>query len=149
MLRCYKPLSILKVNFFKSTFGGIRAGTNTLESFANILNCKLMLVPFTYVDVPVGTNPRRECTWAPIVKKFEKKLSSWKHKLLSLAGRVFLINFVLTSLPLFFLQRDFLWESMDGGRKIAMVSWEKICIPREKGRLGVKDISIFNKAFLT
>ncbi|KAL2974702.1 hypothetical protein AAZX31_14G119300 [Glycine max] len=118
MLRCYKPLSILKVNFFKSTFGGIRAGTNTLESFANILNCKLMLVPFTYVDVPVGTNPRRECTWAPIVKKFEKKLSSWKHKLLSLAGRVFLINFVLTSLPLFFLQRDFLWESMDGGKKI-------------------------------
>ena len=31
MLRCYKPLSILKVNFFKSTFGGIRAGTNTLD----------------------------------------------------------------------------------------------------------------------
>ena len=47
------------------------------------------------------------------------------------------------------LQRDFLWVNVTGGRKIAMVSWEKICIPREKGRLGVKDISIFNKAFLT
>ena len=59
----------------------------------------------------------------------QKRLSSWKHKLLSLAGRVFLINFVLTSLPLFFLQRDFLWESMDGGKKIERVSWEKISIP--------------------
>jgi len=37
------------------------------------------------------------------LEKIKKKLSSWKVKVLAFAGRVCLIKFVLSSLPLFFL----------------------------------------------
>lgn len=45
-------------------------------------------------------NSRTEETWKFVISKFPK-LSMWKHKTLSLAGRVCLINLVFTSLPLF------------------------------------------------
>jgi hypothetical protein len=41
--------------------------------------------------------------WACIEEKFQKKLSSWKGKLLSVGGRLVLINSVLTSLAMFML----------------------------------------------
>jgi len=41
--------------------------------------------------------------WEPIVQKFKNMLSTWEQRTLSIGGRVTLINFVLSSLPLFFL----------------------------------------------
>ena len=41
--------------------------------------------------------------WRVIEEKFEKKLSSWKGKHLSVGGRLVLINSVLTSLVMFML----------------------------------------------
>jgi hypothetical protein len=38
-----------------------------------------------------------------IEEKFQEKLSKWKGKLLSLGGRLVLINFVLTSLAMYML----------------------------------------------
>jgi len=52
----------LKVNFFKSYLGTVRVDTNTLGFFANILNCRLMIVPFVYLGVLVEDNLRREET---------------------------------------------------------------------------------------
>ena len=37
------------------------------------------------------------------MRKTKKRLMGWKHKPISLAGRICLINSVLSSLPLFFL----------------------------------------------
>lgn len=70
----------------------------------DILNCRLMPLPFTYLDFPIGTNLRKRDMWEPIVLKFERKLSTWKHKLLSFAGRLCLISSIaLLSLSSFFL----------------------------------------------
>ena len=41
--------------------------------------------------------------WNIIEQRFEKKLSSWKGKHLSVGGRLVLINSVLTSLAIFML----------------------------------------------
>jgi hypothetical protein len=41
--------------------------------------------------------------WNIIEQRFEKKLSSWKGKHLSVGGRLVLINSVLTSLAMFML----------------------------------------------
>lgn len=45
------------------------------------------------------------------------------------------------------VQRDFLWGREEGRRKIAWVSWKKICCPRSRGGLEIKDIRLFNDAF--
>ncbi|GLU12193.1 hypothetical protein SLE2022_288930 [Rubroshorea leprosula] len=36
----------------------------------------------------------------------------------------------------------------EGNRKIAWVSWEKVCRSRKEGGLGVKDLDKFNMALL-
>ena len=75
-----------------------------------------------------------------------------------------MIKSVLPLIPLFFmslfklllvvaeklvqLQRNFLWEWGSDGRKIAWVSWKKVCEPRDYGGLGVIDLRKFNLALL-
>ncbi|XP_028230401.1 leucine-rich repeat receptor-like kinase protein THICK TASSEL DWARF1 [Glycine soja] len=46
------------------------------------------------------------------------------------------------------IQRSFLWGEGSEQRKIAWVKWETICLPKQKGGLGIKDIRTFNKALL-
>lgn len=65
------------------------------------------------MGIPIGANPRRKETWEPIIVKLKKKkLASWKHKNLSFAGRITLINSILASLPLFFLSFFKIWEGV-------------------------------------
>ena len=75
-----------------------------------------------------------------------------------------LINSMLTSIPIYFfsffrvhkkvenkivrLQRKFLWGSASEQNKIAWIRWEKVCLPKVDGGLGVKDIRSFNTALL-
>lgn len=96
-----------------------------VESHAHLLNCWVLTIPFVYLDMHTGTNPRKEYIWSPIMQKFSKKLALWKHKFISLGYRVCLLNFVLSSLSLFSclsskipkvvrrklmeIQRKFLW----------------------------------------
>lgn len=100
-----------------------------------------------------------------MIDKLKKILSTWKRRHLSLGGRVTLINSILNSLPTFFLsffkapkkviktivslQRNFLWGGSEEKRKIAWVRWEKVCLPKKEGGLGIKNIEWFNKALLS
>ena len=75
-----------------------------------------------------------------------------------------LINSVLTSIPIYFLsffrvprqviskitrlQRNFLWGGAADQNKIPWIKWEKVCLPKEQGGLGVKDIISFNTSLL-
>jgi len=84
-----------------------------------------MNVPFQYLGICVGGNPRRKSFLQPIVNKIKNKLNRWKGRFLSFAGRVCLLKSVLTSIPLYYMsifkmsvsiseeimkiQRKFLW----------------------------------------
>jgi len=103
ILRMFEMASGLKVNFHKSKLVGIKVGRSSLETYARSLNCGLMQVPFKYLGLKVGGNPRRTQFWEPVVDKVKARLSAWKGKCLSLAGRVCLVKSVLTSVPLFYL----------------------------------------------
>ncbi|KHN41453.1 Putative ribonuclease H protein, partial [Glycine soja] len=97
-----------------------------------------------------------------LITKCESTLSKWAQKNLSMAGRVTLINSVLNALPIYLLsffkipqkvvhrlvalQRNFLWGGDKDYKKIPWVKWEVVCLPREEGGLGIKDIPKFNEA---
>lgn len=113
------------------------------------MDCQLIKLPLLYLGIPVGANPRKMETWRPIVEKEAKRLKSWKHKSLSFARRLCLINSVTSSFPLFYmallkipydvvnhiekLQKVFLWREDESGRKTKRVSWRKICWPKNVG----------------
>ena len=46
------------------------------------------------------------------------------------------------------IQRRFLWGGGHDQKKIAWISWEKVCLPKERGGLGIKDVKAFNIALL-
>lgn len=46
------------------------------------------------------------------------------------------------------IQRRFLWGESEQSKKICRVSWDKICLPKKKGGLGVKNIEMFNLSLL-
>jgi len=84
----------------------------------------------------VGGNPRKKNFWDPVLNKLKARLSVWKGRFLSMAWRICLIKYVLTSVPLYYLslfrapvticksitsiQRRFLWG---WGKENKPISW--------------------------
>lgn len=75
-----------------------------------------------------------------------------------------LINFMMNSIPIFFLafmkipskvwkqivrlQRRFLWGGSNGTLKISWVGWLEACKPKTEGDLRIRDLSLVNMALL-
>lgn len=95
---------------------------------------------------------------------FNAKLAGWKNPYLTRAGKIALINSVLSSLPVYFMSlfdmpksvelklerimRNFLWNDIKGHRKLHLVKWDVICRRKRNGGLGVKKLRIMNYALL-
>jgi len=101
ILRAFKLVSGLKINFAKSNFGAFGMSEQWRLEAANYLNCSLLSFPFTYLGIPIGANPRSQM-WDPLITKCERKLARWKQSYISFGGRVTLIKSVLTSIPIYF-----------------------------------------------
>ena len=122
ILMWFELVSGLKVNFYKSKIAGVGCRDEVIQVLAEKLNCKTMRVPFVYLGVEVGANPRRAVTWEPIMQKLKKRLTPWKMKHLSFGGRLCLLN-----------SRRFLWGESDEGRRISWVKWDDVCRPKSEG----------------
>ncbi|MCH86251.1 ribonuclease H protein [Trifolium medium] len=165
MLRGFEMASGLKVNFWKSGLSGVNVNSTFLEMACNFLNCRRGTIPFKYLGLPIGENPKSVTTWEPLVQHLRKRLFSWRNKHISLGGRIVLINAVLNAIPIFYLsfmkmpvkvwkkvvriQREFLWGGVQGGNKVSWVKWAVVCKPKNKGGLGVRDARIVNLSLLT
>ncbi|GKV44022.1 hypothetical protein SLEP1_g51253 [Rubroshorea leprosula] len=164
IMRIFKLASGLKINIQKSQLLGMNVSKEWMSKMSYILSCKEGVFPCKYLGVPIGGNVKSTSMWKPLIENFEKKLSSWKGRLLSFGGRITLLNAVLSSLPVFTMsvhllpkglilsldkiRRNFLWGGREGKRKINWVSWDKVCKNKLMGGLGVKDLRKFNLALL-
>jgi len=99
----------------------------------------------------------------PLIDKVGKRLQAWKGTLLNRAGRLKLVNSVLTSIPTYYLtvfrlqkwalkkikklRRSFLWKGtaeVHGGHYL--VNWSKTMRPKCFGSLGILDLDLFCRA---
>ncbi|KAI3745346.1 hypothetical protein L1987_58457 [Smallanthus sonchifolius] len=164
LLRCFQLVTGLKVNPVKSSLFGVGVDDSDVARVAKGFNCKVGKFPFIYLGLPIGANMKRVKHWSPVIDRFNKRLSSWKAKSLSFAGRVTLAKAVLGSLPSYYLslfrapvkvvkslesiRRAFVWGKSDSGNKIRWVTWDKVIKPRKLGGLGLGGIKDFNDAML-
>jgi hypothetical protein len=164
LLRGFELVSGLKINFVKSKLYGLNIENRFLEAGASFLSCLSDVVPFKFLGIPVGANPRRRTTWQPVIDTMSKRLNLWSSRHLSYGGRITLINSVLASIPLYFfsffkapccvlkqlvrIQRNFLWGGGIEDKKLCWIKWDQICLPKAQGGLGVKNLALFNKALL-
>lgn len=102
----------------------------------------------------------------PWVEKIAEKLPGWKAALMNRAGRVTLVRFVLSPMPIYFfskkmpiylmiainvpkwfikaidkIRKGFLWkrkEQANGG--CCLVAWGKVMLPLDLGGLGIPNL---------
>lgn len=74
-----------------------------LEAASVFLHCSIGLLPFKFLGIFVGDNPRKVKSWSHVIYNLRNRLALWRGNHLSLRGRVVLISSVLNALPVFSL----------------------------------------------
>lgn len=103
LLCVFEKLSDLKINFHKSELFCLGKAKARASDYMQIFGCKEGNFPFKYLGIPMNPNRIASKDWGHNEERIQKKLGSWKGKLLSAGGRLVLLNSILSSLPLFML----------------------------------------------
>ena len=117
-----------------------------------------------YLGFPLWHKGANRRQYNFVVERVMNKLSGWKAKFLSFAGRAVLIKSVMSAIPNHIMQGvalpthicdkldkvnwDFLWGSTSEKRKLHLVGWSKIVKPKEDGGLGIQVAKAKNLALL-
>lgn len=155
----------LSINFHKSTFVPMNVDDATATTMALALGCQLSTFPQTYLGLPLSPHKLRVRDYQPLISSIDRYLAGWKARLLSTAGRLTLVNSVLSSLPVYYMssvllpktvieridarRRAFLWtgeEKCHGAQ--CLLAWKNVCLNKEHGGLGVRNLTVMNHCLL-
>ncbi|KAL8513170.1 hypothetical protein ACS0TY_019385 [Phlomoides rotata] len=119
---------------------------------------------FTYLGVPIFRGAPKACLLWGTADRIISMFTSLKGSSLSLAGRACLVNFVIVfssvhSMMIYKWPRsllnkidkamwNFIWPGSIEKKGFCMVTWAKVCAPKEEGGLGIRSIKTANEAFL-
>ncbi|CAN1147350.1 Putative ribonuclease H protein At1g65750 [Linum perenne] len=132
---------------------------------ATILGMPLTQNLGTYLGVPMLHSRVLISSYQYILDRMDQRLSGWKTRSLTLAGRVTMAQSVLAAIPVYAMQttvlpatvceeidkriQNFVWGSSRGDKKIHLMPWEQICRPKEEGGLGLRLSRQLNLAYMT
>jgi mannosylglycoprotein endo-beta-mannosidase len=163
ILAAFGRASGLVTNTEKSAVYPIRCEGLDLQHIMEAFQCPVGSFPCKYLGLPLHARAIRRVDIQPLIDKMGGKLAAWKGRLLNKAGRLRLVNSVLSSLPTYFLKvfklpkwaakkmdklrRSFLWKGVaevNGGH--CLVKWGKTMRPKKFGGLGILDLDLFSRA---
>eukprot|EP00253_Pinus_taeda_P001999 PITA_01999 len=118
---------------------------------------------FKYLGLPIFQKRALSKDWLPLLDKIKSKIYSWGYNWLNLAGKTVLIKSVLNSLPIYQSAmmmaplgitrkieeyiRNFFWKGGKANEKrIPLINWDTISLPRMEGGLQFKNINNQNIA---
>jgi hypothetical protein len=117
ILSPFEQLSGLKINFHKSELFCFGEAINEVDAYARLFGCGQGQFPMRYLGIPIYYRRLTLAEWKIVEDRLQKRLSSWKGKLLSLGGRSVLINLVLSNMVLhmisFFLLPKGILQKLD------------------------------------
>jgi len=150
----------LKANDSKSCafYAGIDA--NVGNDICNALQFPRGILPMKYLGVPLITTKLKKGDCEELIRKISARITSWKSKFLSYAGRIQLINSVLYGIQSYWssmfilpksvlkdmeiLMSRFLWNGDVTKVHGIKISWDKVCTPKKEGGLGIKRLTDLN-----
>ena len=107
-----------------------------------------------YLGIPIKHPGPSNQDFNFVLDRVKQKLADWKANLLSMAGRMTLIQASLSTIPTYTMQcaylpskvlknidrinRNFLWASTETTRKMHWVGWQKVTKPKKEGGLGIQ-----------
>lgn len=153
----------LTINLNKCAVYPIRCDGINLQEVMEPFPCQVQHFPCQYLGLPLSIKALTKNEIMPLILKIVKKLPAWKGKFLNRAGRLNLVNMVLSSIPTYHMtvfalkkwaikkidkiRRNFFWkgaEEINSGH--CLVRWKKVKRPKKQGELGVLDLEMFGRA---
>ncbi|KAJ1691520.1 hypothetical protein LUZ63_015675 [Rhynchospora breviuscula] len=161
----FSKVSGMALNLTKSSFVPFNLPDTQVESLQDLLHCSYTTLPVLYLGLPLTDRRPDRATFQLLIDKLTKRLSGWKAKLLSRAGRLVLASSVLSTIPIFFMsvfklpvwviraidriRRDFIWKgTTHQNRGIHLLSWDRMCLPKHLGGFGLINLSLHNISLL-
>lgn len=142
----------------------LKVEVDTGESLCDILGFHSTPNLGKYLGFPIKHRGASNKDLSFILERVKQKLAGWKVNLLSLAGRVVLIQASTTTIPAYVMQstalpkkllanldkvnKNFLWGSTDDAKKVHWVGWHKVTKPKAEGGLGIQSANCRNQALL-
>lgn len=149
ILYTFELMSGLKVNSDKTCLYSSHRNLELHFFFSRMIHSNVGSLPLTYLGITISSGRPRRQDWDILLNKIISRLVTSKSKLLSLDGRLTLVNSVLTAIPTYWMsifklqfgslcidkiRRDFLWSGPDTHHsKIRLVSWTRLCKSKEQG----------------
>ena len=118
-----------------------------------------------YLGLPLSDAKLNLSAFTPLIARANKQLTGWQAMFLNPKGKQVLVNSVVDSAISYLMaamllpaetiesldqkRRTFIWSGKDrtnGAR--CLVAWNQVCMPKEKGGLGVKDVAVQNQCLL-
>ena len=165
ILQVYESSSGQQLNRSKSAlFFSRNTSTSTQELIKTKFGAQVIKPHGSYLGLPSLIGKSKRNTFAQMKQKLASKLAGWKEKLLSNAGKEVLIKAVAQAVPSYTMScfklpnglceeltgmvRQFWWGQVKNEKKVAWMSWDRMCKPKEEGGLGFRDLKSFNLALL-
>ena len=117
--------------------------------------------PTSYLGVPLFLGSSRKTHFSKLLEALHARITGWKTKFLSFAGRLVLVRQVLSSMPIHLalsipipikvchsiekLFRNFLWSANPNQTKRNLIKWKVVCLPKEEGGLGLRRVKEMNE----
>ncbi|XP_074282633.1 uncharacterized protein LOC141607172 [Silene latifolia] len=165
LLRAFATFSVatgLQMNTLKSNiyFNGVSSSVKAdILQVSGFLEGSLL---FKYLGVPISVGRLSIKNCSILIQKVNKRIRGYAAKKLSYSGRLTLVNSVLSTLYTYWanifvlpkgvlkkieaLCRNFLWDGSTEYLRVLLVSWEKVCVPKCEGSLGIRDSYAWNLA---
>ncbi|KAK2662858.1 hypothetical protein Ddye_001432 [Dipteronia dyeriana] len=154
-----------QVSFPKSRFFCSSNTTNSCaKKLVDICGSPLTKNSGKYLGVPLIHSRITKDTYKDILEKAQNRMASWKCASLSFVGRCTLIKVVSSALPIYAMQstqlpsevcskldklnNNFLWGHTAKIKKIHLINWDTVCLPKCKGGLGIKKTKLMNQTLL-
>uniref|UniRef100_A0A2N9IBN2 Reverse transcriptase domain-containing protein n=1 Tax=Fagus sylvatica TaxID=28930 RepID=A0A2N9IBN2_FAGSY len=162
VLEEFKDISGLALNPNKSEVFFAAVPGEIKEQILSCLQFKEGNLPVRYLGMPLisGKLTYKDCQ--PLIDKIVGRIHTWSAKHLSFAGRLQLIQSILYSIQMYWSSifilpkkvikaieyhfNHYLWQGKCTGRGGIRVAWDKVCLPKKEGGLGLKRVGDWNRA---
>ncbi|XP_074282974.1 uncharacterized protein LOC141607515 [Silene latifolia] len=159
----FSAASGLQMNSSKGAFGSGALGKGKrIKWDDSVSGFSEGQLAFKYLGIPITCGRMLKADCQVLVEKLIQKIRSFGTKKLSYAGRLVLVNSVLTAIYSYWINifiipkgvlnrinsicRNYLWDENVDYIRVPMVSWERVCAPKSEGGLGIRDSYSWNVA---